>query len=252
MTYAFSNSILGKYKVQYYFCEECGFLKTEQPYWLDEAYQDAIADTDIGLVSRNIGNSQTLVVVLQLIFGGWGKFLDVAGGYGLLARRLRDYGIDCYTTDTYCQNIFAKHFEPDDNFIADALFAFEVMEHIENPYQFLHETFQTYGCKTLFFSTATFQTTIPDKNWWYYTPETGQHISFYQPRTLVYLAQKLLCEYHQIVPGLHLITDRPIPSWHKQILNNKYLNRLYSIYAFRKRLRLSRIDEDYLLAKTQL
>ncbi|MDM9385348.1 hypothetical protein QUB80_32355 [Chlorogloeopsis sp. ULAP01] len=40
----------------YYFCEESGLLKTEKPYWLDEAYQEAIADTDTGLVRRNISN----------------------------------------------------------------------------------------------------------------------------------------------------------------------------------------------------
>lgn len=250
--YVFSNTVLGKYDIRYYFCEECGFLKTEKPYWLDEAYQDAIADTDIGLAARNIGNSQTLTVVLQLIYNGQGKFLDVAGGYGLLARRLRDYGIDCYTTDMYCQNIFAIHFEPGDDFVADALFAFEVIEHIGDPYKFITQIFQTYGCKTLFFSTATFQMPVPDKSWWYYMPETGQHISFYQLRTLKYLAMKLGCEYYQIVPGLHLITDRPISKWHIRILNNKHLKRIYSIYAFRKRMNLSKMDEDYKFIKKQI
>ena len=57
MNPVFSETILGKYKVQYYYSEESGLLKTEHPYWLDEAYQEAISDLDTGLVARNISNS---------------------------------------------------------------------------------------------------------------------------------------------------------------------------------------------------
>ncbi|MDM9385349.1 methyltransferase domain-containing protein [Chlorogloeopsis sp. ULAP01] len=87
------------------------------------------------------------------MFNGKGKFLDVSGGYGLLTRLMRDIGFDCYTTDKYCQNLFAKAFEPTDKFEADALFAFEVLEHIENPLKFLSKIFMKSGCKTLIFST---------------------------------------------------------------------------------------------------
>ena len=46
--------ILNKYNVQYYRCYNCGYICTEEPYWLEEAYSSAIANTDIGLISRNV------------------------------------------------------------------------------------------------------------------------------------------------------------------------------------------------------
>ncbi len=44
----FKANILGKYLVTYYYCEETGILQTEEPYWLEEAYRSAIADTEYG------------------------------------------------------------------------------------------------------------------------------------------------------------------------------------------------------------
>ena len=52
--------ILYKYEIKYLFCENCGFLQTEEPYWLEEAYSNAIADTDTGVVARNIAISKKL------------------------------------------------------------------------------------------------------------------------------------------------------------------------------------------------
>ena len=144
MESVFEETILQKYKVTYYFCKECGLLKTEKPFWLNEAYSEAIGDTDTGVLMRNIVNSDWLEVLLESLFIEKGKFLDVAGGYGLLTRLMRDKGFDCYTTDKFCQNLFAKTFEPDAYFKADALFAFEVFEHIDNPLEFLHTLFEKY------------------------------------------------------------------------------------------------------------
>jgi hypothetical protein len=45
--------VLGKYDIQYYLCGHCGFIQTESPYWLDEAYLSPIATSDIGLIGRN-------------------------------------------------------------------------------------------------------------------------------------------------------------------------------------------------------
>src|SRR5574338_82691 len=49
-----AGMVLDKYKVQYYSCGNCGFIQTESPYWLEEAYSSAIARSDIGLIGRNI------------------------------------------------------------------------------------------------------------------------------------------------------------------------------------------------------
>lgn len=249
MSPVFTETVLGKYQVTYYYCEESGLLKTEKPYWLDEAYQEAINDTDVGLVERNIKNSNLLPVILHLLGISNGKLLDVAGGYGLLTRLMRDKGFDCYTTDKYCENLFAKTFEPDDSFEAKALFAFEVFEHIEDSLNFLRDSFDKYNCNTIIFSTLTFSGNPPPKDWWYYAFEGGQHISFYQKRTLSLLASKLSCKYYMVNRDFHIITDRKISGLQKAFLLNKHLRNWLSIYIRYKRKELSNTWEDYLQTK---
>jgi len=34
----FSAKILNKNNIKYFYCDYCGFLQTEEPYWLKEAY----------------------------------------------------------------------------------------------------------------------------------------------------------------------------------------------------------------------
>jgi len=252
MEYVFSETVLGKHFVKYFYCNESGLLKTEHPYWLEEAYQEAISDTDTGLVYRNISNSSMLEAVLECLRIGRGKLLDVAGGYGLLTRLMRDKGFDCYTTDKYCKNMFAKSFEPDPGFKAEAIFAFEVLEHIEEPIQFLSEMIETYGCRTVMFSTLVFDQKIPPRDWWYYSFEGGQHISFYQPRTLKMIADRLKCNYLMLSPELHLITDKTISKTARMILTNERLRRLYSHYARYKRQGKGKMQEDHLKMKEQL
>src|SRR5689334_8705234 len=48
-----SGLILNKYNVKFFRCSYCGFIQTEAPYWLEEAYSTPIASSDIGYVSRN-------------------------------------------------------------------------------------------------------------------------------------------------------------------------------------------------------
>ena len=47
-------TVLNKYPVSYFKCSACGFIQTEEPYWLAEAYSDAIGKSDVGLVKRNL------------------------------------------------------------------------------------------------------------------------------------------------------------------------------------------------------
>jgi hypothetical protein len=249
---AFTETVLGKYNVTYYYCDESGLLKTERPYWLDEAYQDVIAETDTGLVHRNIAKQRRLEPILERLFGGKGKFLDIGGGYGLLTRLMRDIGFDCYTVDRFCKNIFARRFEPGNGFRATALFAFEVFEHIEDPYEFISEAFAEYGSRTIIFSTLVYENGIPAKDWWYYSFETGQHITFYQPRTLDLLAEKLGCRHHALIEDLHMITDVEISILDKLLFSNERLFKLLSLYARRKRRGFSKIEEDHMFLKREI
>jgi hypothetical protein len=244
MKEVFEETVLSKYDIKYFYSEMSGILQTETPYWLDEAYQDAIADTDTGLVSRNIINTIRLSPILRRLFKPTAKFLDVGGGYGMLARLMRDVGFNFYTSDKHCKNIFAKTFEPGKKFQADAIVAFEVFEHIDNPQEFLREKFQEFSCKTIIFSTLTFNGSIPDKDWWYYAFSTGQHITFYQPRTLSLLAEGFGCKYHQLSPTLHMITDQKLGLFSKVLLN-RYLILLYGLFSCVLGLRKSKTTEDH-------
>jgi hypothetical protein len=248
----FTEVILGKYDVTYFYCEESGILRTEKQYWLEEAYRDAIAETDTGLVHRNVSKHRRLEPILERLFGGEGKFLDVGGGYGLLTRLMRDIGFDCYTVDRFCKNIFASRFEPDDAFKATALFAFEVFEHIEDPFEFVSDAFGRYDCRTIVFSTLVYENGIPPKDWWYYSFETGQHITFYQPRTLDLLAEKLGGRHHTLVDDLHVITDMEITGTNRLLLSNERLFKMLSLYTRRKRKGLSKIGDDHLLVKQSM
>lgn len=82
-TLLFTAKILGKYDVKYYRCNQTGFIQTEEPYWLDEAYSSAITKLDVGLPYRNITLSEKVSKLLVKDFDKTGIFLDYAGGYGL-------------------------------------------------------------------------------------------------------------------------------------------------------------------------
>lgn len=50
----FKTKILNKYDISYFHCKHCGFLQTEEPYWLDEAYAESINMSDTGYMQRNL------------------------------------------------------------------------------------------------------------------------------------------------------------------------------------------------------
>jgi hypothetical protein len=252
MKFVFSELILGKYDVAYYVCDHCGILRTEEPFWLEEAYSEAIGKTDTGVVERSLRNQKLLEPIIHRMFGRSGKFLDVGGGYGLLARLMRDRGFNCYTADKYCKNLFAVGFEPNSDFNADALFAFEVLEHIRDPLEFIKISFNLYKCSTLIFSTLDYGLSVPPRDWWYYAFEGGQHITFYQSRTFALLAERLGCSYHKLHGGFHLISDRPMSRIDKLLFSSANLRRIYSFYVKRHRNGLSKVWEDHLTLKNNL
>jgi protein-arginine kinase activator protein McsA len=65
----FSAKILNKNNIKYFYCDYCGFLQTEEPYWLKEAYSDPICIIDTGIMARNITLSQiTSGIICFLLF----------------------------------------------------------------------------------------------------------------------------------------------------------------------------------------
>ncbi len=210
----FVQKVLKKYDVGYFQCKKCFFIQTEKPYWLNEAYSSAIASLDLGLVYRNLMLAPKVDLIIQLFFNTNSNFLDYGGGYGLMVRMMRDKGYNFYRQDNYCENLFAQHFDindlPDDgkmNF--ELITTFEVFEHLENPAEDI-SAMLAYS-KNILFSTEI----LPDKNirpenWWYFAPETGQHISLYSEESLQLLASKLKVHYFKISDGLHLFSEKQI------------------------------------------
>lgn len=209
----FEATVLNQHRVEYYFCRSCGLLQTETPYWLEEAYNSAIADADTGLVLRNKAIARRLSAILYFLFDSDGTYTDAAGGYGMLTRLMRDIGFDFYWQDEYCENLLARGFESESvDWPMTAVTAFEVLEHVPDPLRYVEGILDRYGTRTLIFSTELFQGDPPDPEaWWYYTLSTGQHISFYQHETLRYLGEQLSL-YLYSNRGIHVLTDRRINS----------------------------------------
>lgn len=207
----FDAMVLEKYKTDYFQCENCGFIQTDKPHWLKEAYVSAITSIDVGLIYRNLDFSNIVPPVLDLFSSEEDAYIDYGGGYGMFVRILRDKGYDFYLHDMYAENLFAKHFELKDyngKSKFAALTAFEVFEHLEDPIEELDKMFKLSD--TIIFSTdlqpeTTFKR--PD-DWWYFVPETGQHISFYTTRSLEFLSQKFNCKLYSNKYNLHMFTKQ--------------------------------------------
>lgn len=245
MKLAFSAVVLNKYDAVYEFCSNCGFLGIQEPFWLEEAYTDAIASTDTGLVSRNIQISHKIASILYFLFSerGVGSYVDAAGGYGMLVRALRDHGMDFYWSDKYCQNLFAKGFEESDMHQKPKGYtAIEVMEHLEDPCGFVDHICQTQKADFFAFTTELFngQPPHPD-NWWYYARETGQHISFFQRRTLETIAKRVNMRFYSS-GGLHLFSKKRVNLMLFQLLTSKLS---YFFALFVKQRLGSRVNQDH-------
>jgi len=209
--HVFDALLLKKHTVPYYYCDTCGLLQTQSPYWLEEAYAEAIGDADTGLIARNQGIARKLSAILYCCFDRQGQYVDSAGGYGMLTRMMRDIGFDFYWHDEYCRNLFARGFEAGKiSGKVSAVTAFEVLEHVTDPLDFITGCLQDNDTSTLVFSTELFSGEPPvPADWWYYATDTGQHITFYQPRTLEYLAGKLSLRLYSH-RNIHILTDRRI------------------------------------------
>ena len=217
--FVFNAVVLGKYNVSYYFCSKCGLLQTEKPFWLKEAYASAIADFDTDIVARNIWCARRVAGLLYLFLGRKGSGVDLAGGYGLLTRLLRDAGFDFYWSDRSCENRFAIGFEAKDmEKPRSVVTAFEVLEHLENPVEFLRRAMEQNRCDTVLFTTQLFSGAPPAPGKWSsYAFLSGQHISFFRRSTLAAIAKNLNATMYT-TGQFHMITRRGIPEWAFRLL----------------------------------
>lgn len=231
--------VLNKYRVQYFCCERCGFIQTETPYWLEEAYSSAIAAQDVGIMQRNLDNCRLTSAVLNLLIPKVSRAVDFGAGHGVFVRMMRDKGFNFFWSDRHAANDYARGFEYQEDLTYDFLTAFEVLEHFTDPVADLSKLMSLSD--NVFVSTIIIPQPAPRiPDWWYYSPSTGQHISFYTTESLRILATRFGRNLLS-VGSYHLFTKQPKSSLLYRLATTSRIARLVN----RMYRHQSLIDSDY-------
>lgn len=236
------HKLLNKYKVNYFRCDSCNFVQTEDPYWLNESYTAAITNSDIGMISRNISLSQITSAIIVSFFDREKKFIDYGGGYGTFVRLMRDSGFNFYWYDKFCSNLFARGFEhnEENNDPYEIVTAFEVLEHLVNPIEDIKKIAEL--SKNILFTTELLPSNIlPPQTWWYYGLEHGQHIAFYTHKSLSVIANKFNLNLYSNGRFLHLLSNKKISPLLFNIISRCKVAQLVNVFSRRGSL----ISEDY-------
>ena len=227
--------VLGAYDIRYFRCSFCGFVQTENPYWLNEAYASPIASLDLGLLGRNFRLAEITRRILTRVLKTSARCLDYGGGYGVFVRLMRDRGVDFSHFDPLAQNLFAQYFTAttDDQFLLAT--AFEVLEHLVDPHEHFAKLDQL--APHWLVTTELISDPAPDLNdWWYYLADTGQHISFYTKKSLELLALRYGRRLVSCGNGLHFFTKSKQPERYIRWLMKNRTSRWFDILIRNKSL----------------
>jgi hypothetical protein len=238
------QKILGEFDARYRRCTACGFVCVENPVWLEQAYSSAIAASDTGIVARNLRLADATSLLIRFAFNHAQRFLDFGGGAGLFVRLMRDRGFDFRLLDKYCENIFAAGFEAQPGERFDVVTCMEVAEHLVDPLPTFLELASL--APTIVVSTHL----LPDRGnrpgeWWYYAPETGQHVSFYTVRALHVIAERLHMHLATNRANLHLLSHVQVSNQLLRLVGSPRGRAVAAVVArLFSRRRKSLIDSD--------
>jgi hypothetical protein len=236
-----TGRVLDRHEVRYYRCESCGFVQTEPPYWLDEAYEIALIPADVGAAQRNIELAALTQGVIQQFFRADERFLDYGGGYGLFVRLMRDRGFDFRWHDRYAPNLLSRGFEAavdTDGF--ELVTAFEVLEHLVDPVAELAEMLRRGD--SVLCTTQILPATVPRPGeWWYYALYGGQHVSLFTLPALHRLAARVGRRLISDGVSVHLITSRRIAEWRFRLVVQRRVRAILN----RLRRRRSLLPSDF-------
>jgi len=247
--YLFSEKILSKYLVEYFVCSKCKGIQVENPFWLDESYDESINLSDTGILTRNI-RLMKLTTIFSFLFinkNKNSKYLDYGGGYGVFVRLMRDVGLDYYWKDPYTSNYFLSGFEGNDSSYK-LITCFEVLEHAVHP----SDIFDYLVSKTdmIIFTTLMYGNTPPGKNEWdYYAFTHGQHVFFYNIDTLKYIARKYNLNLISDKKDFHILSKKKIPNIYLYLTKVFYKIGLFSIVKIR--IKSKTLDDSNLMKKIE-
>jgi hypothetical protein len=125
------------------------------------------------------------------------------------------------------------------------LTAFEVFEHLVDPFQELKSMLNESPSVLLSTDLITTDQT-PPPDWWYYGPEHGQHVGFFRPTTLRWMAEKLECHHASDGATLHVFSRAPIPRLWRPLVKMWRFAPMASLLALR-----SKTNTDFALLRTR-
>jgi hypothetical protein len=200
-------TVRGKVSAEYKRCKTCNFIHAENPNWLEGSFTDALNSLDIGSVDRcNIVADFVEVLANSLKIDN-PKVLDWGGGYGLLTRILRDRGVRCSHYDPYTEPLFAENIDLQPGPKFDLIVLSEVMLHITDPVSTLTELLKLSD--NIMF-TAVISPPDVSPEWWYFMPDTGQHVAIFSQQTIPELGAALKVNTLSDNQFFHLVAkDQP-------------------------------------------
>lgn len=179
--------------------------------------------------------------------------LDFGGGAGVLTRLMRDRGYDFRCLDPRGPNLFAQGFEGSLSDRRDLVTACEVWEHSREVEKDLEALFEARH-RVVWVETLLHWGHQP--GWWYYAPETGQHIAFFSQKTMDFIARRY---GYRVVCGhsLSLFVREDVPwgrirgyFWRKLVYRPRLLARLgTAVLAFWPRSGLGLADAQALRSR---
>jgi hypothetical protein len=194
------------------------------------AHAKAISNLDTGLVSRCLSASKLTSTLLFLEGKKGVKGIDWGGGTGLLTRLLRDKGFKVLSYDKYAKADHADGFEATlEQAEEEAVFitSVECFEHLVNPIDSYNKV--TSNKDYFIFTTEIIATPPPDpatNSWWYFVPESGQHITFASKQGLDELRKILGFDHYVCFGSLHVMSRSKLRFATRLVLGVRSLRRI--------------------------
>ena len=226
-TQFFSMATILDFKATYSLCQKCSSVQVESPDWLEKAHSKAISILDTGLVSRCVSASRLVATLLFLEGKNQATGIDWGGGTGLLTRLLRDQGFQALSFDKYSEGVHSEGFEAseqDASNPATFITSIEWFEHLINPIESFN--YVTSNKEYFIFTTEIITTPPPDpasRSWWYFVPESGQHVTFASKRGLIEFCKILNFSNYVQFGSLHVMSRTRLKLRTRMILGTRLL-----------------------------